>query len=519
MIDRRVRTVSGTEADANVVVSALDRPTLRIVLPAGQPQWRHQLIAVTLVDLLGRLFPRILIAGDHAAESHPALSPGEPKLLDRLEHARLHGGLGPLPGGDEGITIAVGRHDGPADLHVDATAWSSYVGTTPSRLPTRDVDPGIPVGALCAAARVAVYGFALLLADIRPATPPPEAVYASTLTYAASVHPPEERDLDEVIFGGVIEALLVGAGSIGGAAIYAFAQSPGLRGSVTIVDPEQLEPHNVDRAILATATDVNNEAAKVTVAKDALAHHGSLLVQAHALTVDQYHATLRQDDALPLVLAAVDSAGSRRAIQDCLPLDVLNAACHPHEITVSGHRTGEGPCVCCLHIAQMLDRHRIKARLIARETGVNERAVIEYLVNRLPLATAQLRFIERHRGLASGALGGFAGRTLDDLWRDHVLYGVSPIATPSGVVAVAAPFVTALAGFLLAGETLKRTEDRLAPYRLGPAGVGIKYDEAPYASSLYAQLTRPKRWPGSECLCRSPRRLRLIARRYGVEIG
>lgn len=87
------------------------------------------------------------------------------------------------------------------------------------------------------------------------------------------------------------------------------------------------------------------------------------------------------------------------------------------------------------------------------------------------------------------------------------------------MAAVAAPWVTALAGILLAGEALKSTSGELARWRLGPANdsPAIKYAENPYNTPTDALLSRPERWEGDECLCRSPRRLELLRRRYGLQ--
>ena len=152
----------------------------------------------------------------------------------------------------------------------------------------------------------------------------------------------------------------------------------------------------------------------------------------------------------------MDSPDSRPAIQDCLPRDLLNAACHPTEVTVSAHRTGKGPCVCCLHMKDVLDGERIKARLIAAATGFPFEMVVGLMITSAPLTDQHLRGIERHNGLTHFALRDYAGSTLEELFDRRLMYGATPVQTGGGgIVAVAAPWVTALTGFLLAGEALK----------------------------------------------------------------
>jgi hypothetical protein len=168
-------------------------------------------------------------------------------------------------------------------------------------------------------------------------------------------------------------------------------------------------------------------------------------------------------------------------------------------------------------MAQVLDAAQIKVRLIARSTGLNERLVVAYLVSPVPLTKETLMFIEDRRGLPRGALSSYEGRSLDDLWTNELVYGGDRVETVGGGTAVvAAPFVTAIAGFMLAAEAVKYVLPAAAQWRLGPSGVATKYEEGPYASPEYARLSSPPRWAGSECICRSIRRTRILYARYGL---
>lgn len=518
MSDPRVRVTQRGDVTEQQLLEALDAPTIRIVLTAGAVAVavEHQLLAETLVDLLGRVFPRIDIVVDASVDACAALGPGPAALLDRLQAARRHGAVDPLPPGTATVTVAVG-HDGEADLHVDATDWTSYVGRRPSAL--AHPAPGrVPVGALAAAARASAHVFAVLLSDLFPALPVPDGVYANALALSAETTPPDEPAVPQL---GVMRAVLVGAGSVGGAAVYTLARVPDLAGELIIVDPQTLEGHNFDRAILATRPAVEAKRAKAKVAERALAHLApALAAQGVVGTVGELLAAQPREFAFPPVLCAVDSPNARRAVQDCLPLEVINAACGPSEVQISGHVTDDGPCVCCLHMADVLDAEQARARVIARVTGLPFKTVVGLLIADppLPLDPTTLRGIELNTNRAPGSLDGYLGRTLDDLWRERLMYGGAAVESTGGTQAVvAAPWVTTLAGVLLAAETLKLAlgEDR-ARWRLGPhSAAGARYVENPYASPEFAQLTRPERW-GSECLCRSPRRLRILSERYAL---
>jgi len=202
-----------------------------------------------------------------------------------------------------------------------------------------------------------------------------------------------------------------------------------------------------------------------------------------------------------------------------LTLELIDAACSPDEVSISGHRTDDGPCVYCMHVGPLLQSEQIRLRLIARATGFAEKMVAGLIVTSAPLSAQHLGMIERHRGLAAGSLLDYEGETLEELWRKELLYGEARVRTSTGgEAAVAAPFVTALAGFLLAGEALKQSDVAFAPYRLGALGeLSTRYAESPWGSPFDRQLIALARWKGHECLCRSGRRLKLLRQRYGLE--
>lgn len=515
--DRRLRLIqSGSESQQEAILAALDDPTIRIVLPP-EPNISHQLLVLTLVDLLARLFPRIEVPCPPELRADPALPPGASGLAERLREARSHG-CAPLPTGEPSFTIAIGRSGAQADLHVDGRGWQSYLGTEPSRLPDQP-EKTIPVGPLVAACRAAAHTFSQLLTGLLPPRELPVSDYFSALTYRTAGDPLRETaDASP----GRLEAVLVGAGSIGGALVYLLARVPGIAGALSIVDPQSLDEHNLDRAILATAADTLTKAEKATVAASALAHLSDLDVDPGVETIAEFLASRPREDPLPLVCSAVDTLSSRREIQDCLPLKLINAACSPQEIMISGHRTDDGPCVCCLHMAQVLDAENVRARLISRDTGVVFMQVVVWMIQRAPLDPQAIRVIETNTSRPAGSLAPYAGRTIEELWSEQFMYGATKVGTEGGAVAqVAAPWVTALGGFLLAAEALKAAAgEELAAFRLGPHRdpPGLRYVEAVHASPRFADLSVPARWEGSECLCNSPRRLRLLRERYGLSV-
>ena len=181
--------------------------------------------------------------------------------------------------------------------------------------------------------------FGQLLDPYVPRLPIPDERYWSALTYdePGKGYPPP--------FHGppTLNAVLVGTGSIGGSAVYAFRNTPGLTGTLSVVDPQHLEPRNVPKGILATADVADAGRGKAEVTVEALAHHPSLECCPFEGDVDGFHATMERKTLIPIVLAAVDTLETREAIQDSMPIRVINAACNADAFTLSGHITDNGP--------------------------------------------------------------------------------------------------------------------------------------------------------------------------------
>jgi hypothetical protein len=517
MTDPRLRVLrrgaDGAEDD-QAILAQLDATTVRVAV-ADDADWSTQLLAETLVDLLGRVFPRIDVVCD-ATPTHPWLVSGGPALLrERLQAVRHHGSRVLAPG-SPAVTVAVGPTRVAAEIYADGHGWQAYLGSQPSALAHGDAD-AVVFGPLTAACRAAGHAFSAATPFLNaPPSALPEAIYWSALDFSRSPTPLES---EPAATESVLDAVLAGAGSVGGAAAYAWARSRRLSGRLVIADPQRLVDRNFDRALLATSALSASQAEKAVVAAEALAQLPGLEAIGFVGTLGNWVASRPRELPLPLTLCAVDSREARRNIQDCLPLDVINAACDPTNATVSGHRTGRGACVMCLFMAERMDAQQVRFRLIARATGLPEQMVIPMMAKQTPLNRTHVEGIEAHRGAPVGSLRDWQGSTLVQLYEGQLVYGGIAIETDNGaVVAVAAPWVTALAGFLLASETVKTGDPALAGFRLGSheGAPGGHWQESPYGSPALGRRRVPPRWPGDACLCNSPRRRRLVLARYGL---
>jgi hypothetical protein len=507
--DRRLRMIRGSDELAREVLATLDETTIAVHVDEGAP-WAHQLLAEALVDILGRLFPRVLVTGPGETAAHPDLPPGPALVAERLEAARAHG-VAPLDPGEPALTVVIGSAEG-GDIYCDGEGWQAYLGPAPSLIGEHTTP--LPIGPLAAACRAAARVFTVVMEPFGAQAAPFEPVYWSALTYMAAAEPLAEPELG---VPAAIEAVLAGAGSVGGAAAYTFARAPGLGGEFDIVDPQALEPHNPDRALLATEALAQAGAVKVEIAADALAHL-PLEVRKHRMFLEEWVASRPREAGLPLALCSYDTAEARRELQDCLPLEVINAACGPDSVMVSGHRTGTGPCLYCVYMPQVMDVEQITFRLIVEATRLPAPMVQGLLQENAPLARFHLEQIEYARGFAPGTLDAYLGKTLDELYRGALMYAEREFERGDSAAAVATPFVTALAGVLLASEALKAGGgEEYAAFRLGPWAPGRnRYDESLASSAAHGFTSTVPRWADERCLCRSARRERLLGERYGL---
>lgn len=514
MTDRRLRLIQGDDRLALEILRLLDDTTIEVRFTDAVPPWRRQVLGIALVDILGRLFPRIATTGADGCPADTLLPPGPATLPGWLAEAHSHG-IGAQPAGEPAIVVTVGdATSSDARVFCDADGWQSYVGPVPSRVSSLG-DTTIAVGPVAAACRAAARVFTIVLEPLlgSPRTSL-DPLYSSALTYETSTDPLEAPDLPAPT---TLRGALAGAGSVGGAAAYVWRFTPEVAGQLAVIDYQSLEPHNPDRALLATEQACAAGLSKVEVVVHALAHHADLDVTPHPVTLSEWVAARSREQGLPFMLCAFDSLEARRNLQDSLPLEVVNAACGEERVVVSGHRTGDGPCLYCLHIAHVLDTERITFKLIVEATGLPSGTVQGLLEHHVPLTSTHIDQIEDNRGLERGKLARFVGSELVDLYEAALRYGEATVERDGDRAAVAAAFVTALAGALLAGEALKAGDDAYRAYRLGPFRAGrTRYEEDAFGSVANALVTPVMRWAGTECLCHSARRQRLLRDRYGV---
>lgn len=252
------------------------------------------------------------------------------------------------------------------------------------------------------------------------------------------------------------ELVLVGAGAIGNAAVWALTRSPAA-GTVHVVDDETVDLGNLQRYVLAVRADEN--AVKVQVAARA-GEDAGLDMRPHEQSWAQFLA--EHGYAHEQVLLALDSAQARRDAQASLPRRIVNAWTQPGDLGVSQHSVfgGDGACVACLYLADAATQN--EDEIVAVALGVPGRVdhIRTLLHTGEPVDPGLLHEIAAGLGQPLEHVMTFAGRPIRDLYVEGICGGaLLPLGAggrPRDEVHVPLAHQSALAGVLLAAAAVRQ---------------------------------------------------------------
>lgn len=243
------------------------------------------------------------------------------------------------------------------------------------------------------------------------------------------------------------ETFLVGLGAIGNGALWALSKLNNAKGCVHIIDPEKLDISNLQRYILATQDDVNED--KIRLCN----RYGmsGLFIPFKGTWVE--FLTNRQNWNLPLVALAVDSAEDRIAVQSSLPNIILNAWTQPSDLGISRHCNFlEQPCVACLYPPK--SGLQSKSQLIAGALGLPEKETLirEIIYNNSPLDENWIKEISEAKGVPFNELESFIGMPISVFYTKALCGGIITTNNHNQQMETPMAFQSALAGILLASE-------------------------------------------------------------------
>lgn len=391
-----------------------------------------------LVRLLARLYPSISFAS--ADQASPLTS----------ELITLAQSINPALGtATEAVNtgIAVGS-DAPAfeeTLYAGSQAWDALLSW---EAPQPVGDTPLPCGAGAAACLAAADLFKrLFLHDWQPRV-------LKSLRFSTAQRCLVDSEPDGSVEAlSAIDAVLVGNGAIGNAAVWALGRAS-LEGVLHLVDAETIELSNLQRYVLGTRGD--ETASKVEVASQYF--NNGVKPVTHASTWDQFVAEhgYRWDT----VLVALDSAAARRQVQASLPRRVINAWTQPGDLGISVHSGfgGTGACLACLYLPAnaVPNEDELVAQALKIPELVGDVRTLLYSGKQVP--RSMLESIARNFDRPIDDLLPFAGGNVRDLYVEGICGGgIIPLGEaglPEGELHVPLAHQSALAGILLAAALI-----------------------------------------------------------------
>jgi hypothetical protein len=421
--------------DAEAIDKILEAADVGIAVtdPSAQSPEGQALLDLA-VRLLARLYPALTFSVD---------ADGLAEELAELARS-INPAIEIRTGRTARVAIAVGgaEHEAETCIYAGSSGWDALVSC---RHPLTVGRSGNPLGAGAAAAIACANVF-------RAVFKPDEPMLDEDTRFSTFSLSPGKADQDHSCdFDLGDKNVLVGAGAIGNAALWALARA-NVRGRLDIVDPETIELSNLQRYVLARRADVGRP--KVAVALDHLDGHAV----GHATDWASFVAA---DHHWERAIVALDSARDRRAVQASLPKWIANAWTQPGDLGVSTHPwTETGACLSCLYLpsGQTPGEDKLIASALRLTTPEREFQIRGLLYNSQPPPSELLLEVAEKLGVDYALLESYAARPLRDLYVEGICGGavvpLSRAGAPTENVHVPIAHQSALSGVLLAAAVL-----------------------------------------------------------------
>lgn len=251
---------------------------------------------------------------------------------------------------------------------------------------------------------------------------------------------------------------LVGAGAIGNGAMWALRRIP-IKGSVTLVDPQDLELSNLQRYVLTTRQDEFHP--KVELAERWFSGLKGFSLISRKMSWDDF--ARKSDWNFDRVAVALDSAKDRIGVQASLPRWIVNAWTLGSAIGISRHPSLFGDaCLACLYLPDQVVPS--EDFLVAASLGLSTTPQHPDLMDvrrrldlNVPNDRAYLARIASLKGVPIAQLLPFENKSLRALYTEGVCGGqVMGLVVDDQETHAEVPmaFQSALAGILLAAELI-----------------------------------------------------------------
>ncbi|HEY9245302.1 MAG TPA: E2 ligase fold family C protein [Candidatus Methanoperedens sp.] len=267
----------------------------------------------------------------------------------------------------------------------------------------------------------------------------------------------EELEIKEIRQIDVDGAILVGFGAIGNGFIWALSNTPNIRGSFTIIDPEKFELLNLQRYCLAEEKHIG--ISKVFIAENLFQKTGIELNLFEGNWIEYLNSN--RNWKTELVCVGVDSAKDRISIQSSLPKSILNAYTESNLIGISRHFNFiEDACLSCGFIPH--EKVKDYSLIVSENLRIpnQERLIRDYLYYNKPVDRKLLEFVAEANSVEMNDLSQYEGQSISKFYSTVVCGGYLLSKSKSNsndkAINIEAPlaFQSAFAGILLASELI-----------------------------------------------------------------
>lgn len=351
-------------------------------------------------------------------------------------------------------TLQLGVGTGDATVAVGADGWLVHVatdGTVPGFSEQTNPVGGYAAGCL----GVAEIFKALLLEtvgaeNLQARVTPVEAMTFSTYDYSVNPAEPANPELPDVV--DLHNVTVAGVGAGGGALVQTLTAVDAVKGTIRLVDSDEVSASNLNRYIWAYPRDVG--AMKADVAKQVVVDaHPALTfsVKAHPEPYAEFSDAVDAGD-LELMVSTVDTVRARKQIQWDLPKTVLDAATNEAgDYVVLRVAFGEGQCLACKHQGRSDGVEREMA-VLSEQIGLDADTLVEMNTDNAVFTADQVDRIATYVDDDADIDVPAVGERFSDWFRQHCGH----IDLGGADMAVPVPFLPVTAGVLLAGEVIKQ---------------------------------------------------------------
>jgi len=407
------------------------------------------------------------------------------------------------------ITIGSGDSLPMEGLWVGCNNWVAVI----SPMEGQDLSDIInPVGAYAVATLAASEAWKRILlplqSEIRSIkiTPMDKPLFFSTLDYSQRSDGPNPVLPEDVDIGRLT---IVGLGAGGGAVGFTLASLPGFRGLINLIEPDEVEPSNLNRYVFADNTDAVKKRPKVDCVRDLFNPNPKIRLRVWSKSYSETKNDLAKEDYRH-VIAAVHSRNARYEIQYETPKVLWDAgATEQGDFFIWRIILGETQCMFCKHPPTEGESEREKAKQLSKLIGLEPETWLRKVTNNEVFTDEEIKILEprfyNHKV-------GFDIPKPGQRYSEWFTNQCGRLKLPELDEEIPIPFAPVMAGVLLAGEAVKE--------RFFPDNVLRGY----YWNNLTARfnplLLPRQRAPKEDCtFCKDPIWGEQYRRRWKAEVS